>query len=150
MTRILSATVAAAVAGLGLVGCDKGTPGGPGAAGTGARSVTTAVSTADDTFSLSPPTLSTHIKQSESKVVTIGIRRGKNFGQDVTLKLEGLPKGVTADPASPAIKAGEEEAKVTIKAADDAALGDFTIKLTGHPTTGSDASNELKLTVDKK
>ena len=150
MTRLMTAAVAAAVAGLGLVGCDKGTPGGPGATGTGARSATTAVSTADDTFSLSTPTLSTHIKQGESKVVTIGIRRGKNFGQDVSLKQDGLPKGVTADPSSPSIKAGEEDAKVTFKAADDAALGDFTVKVTGHPGKGADASNEFKLTVDKK
>ena len=149
MTRILTAAVAAA-AGFGLVGCDKGTPGGPGATGTGNRSVTTAVSTADDTFTLSVPTLSTSIKQTESKVVSIGIKRGKNFGQDVSLKLEGLPDGVTADPSAPTIKAGEEEAKVTIKASEKAALGDFTVKVVGHPGKGSDASNEFKLTVEKK
>jgi uncharacterized membrane protein len=150
MTRILSAAALAAVAGLGLVGCDKGTPGGPGATGTGNHSVTTAVSTAEDTFTLSTPTLSTHLKQGESKVVTIGIKRGKNFGQDVSLKLDGLPKGVTAEPSAPSIKAGDEDAKVTFKAADDAALGDFTVKITGHPGKGADASNDLKLTVEKK
>ena len=37
------------------------------------------------------------------------------------------------------------------KAADDAALGDFTVKLTGHTaTSGTDATNELKLTVAQK
>jgi hypothetical protein len=150
MTRILSAAALAAVAGLGLVGCNKGTPGGPGATNTGSHSVTTAVSTAEDTFTLSTPTLSTHLKQGESKVVTIGIHRGKNFGQDVSLKLDGLPEGVTADPSAPTIKAGDEDAKVTFKASDKAALGDFTVKVTGHPGKGADASHDLKLTIEKK
>lgn len=149
MNRLLATTLVAVAGAVGLAGCDKGTPGGPGATGSGSGRGT-AVTTADDSFTLSTPTLSTSIKQGESKVVTIGIKRGKNFGQDVNLKLEGLPKGVTADPMSPAIKAGEEDAKVTMKAADDAALGDFTVKVTGHPKTGADASNEFKLTVDKK
>jgi len=150
MKRILLTAAAAVAVGFGLVGCDKGTPGGPGATGTGSHSVSTAISTAEDTFTLSTPTLSTHIKQGESKVVTIGIKRGKNFGQDVSLKLDGLPEGVTADPSAPSIKAGDEDAKVTFKASDKAALGDFTVKVTGHPGKGADASNDLKLTVEKK
>jgi uncharacterized membrane protein len=148
MKHLLASTLAVVCA-AGLVGCGTGTPGGPGATSTGTGR-TPSVTTADDSFTLSTPTLSTHIKQGESKVVTIGIHRGKNFGQDVSLKLDGLPKGVTADPASPSIKAGDEDAKVTFKAADDAALGDFSIKVTGHPKTGSDASNDFKLVVDKK
>jgi len=150
MKRILLTAAAAVAVGFGLVGCDKGTPGGPGATGTGSHSVSTAISTAEDTFTLSTPTLSTHIKQGESKVVTIGIKRGKNFGQDVSLKLDGLPEGVTADPSAPSIKAGDEDAKVTFKASDKAALGDFTVNVTGHPGKGADASNDLKLTVEKK
>jgi uncharacterized membrane protein len=145
----LFASTLAAICAAGVIGCGTGTPGGPGATNTGTGR-TPSITTADDSFKLSTPTLSTHIKQGESKVVTIGIRRGKNFGQDVSLKLDGLPNGVTADPASPSIKAGEEEAKVTFKAAEDAALGDFTIKVTGHPKTGSDASDDFKLVVDKK
>ena len=104
----------------------------------------------DDAFTLSVPAMATRIKQSESRVVELGIKRGKNFGQDVAVKLDGLPKGVTADPSSPDIKAGQEEAKVTLRAADDAALGDFTVRVTGHPRTGADATNEFKLTIEKK
>jgi hypothetical protein len=33
---------------------------------------------------------------------------------------------------------------------DDASLGDFTIKVTGHPTKGADATNEFKITVAEK
>ena len=58
--------------------------------------------------------------------------------------------GVTLDPASPSINHGDKDIKVTVKAAADAALGDFTIKMTGHPEKGSDATNDLKLTIAKK
>jgi uncharacterized membrane protein len=139
--------VAAAVA---VVGCDKGSSGGPGTTNTGTDKKGMHMGQADDTFSLSVPTLATHIKQGESKVVDIGITRGKNFDQDVTLKLDGLPKGVTVDTAAPAIKHGEKDVKITLKAADDAALGDHSIKVTGHPAKGADAANEFKVTIEKK
>jgi hypothetical protein len=48
------------------------------------------------------------------------------------------------------IKHGDTDAKVTLKAAPDASLGEFTIKVTGHPTTGSNATSEFKVTVAKK
>ena len=85
----------------------------------------------------------------ETKTLSIGIKRGNNFQEDVTLKFADVPQGVTVDPASPVIKQGETETKITLKAATDASLGDFTIKLTGHPTKGSDASHEFKITVAK-
>jgi uncharacterized membrane protein len=96
------------------------------------------------------PLLTTRIKQSEDKVVAIGIRRGKNFDEDVTVKFEGAPKGVTVDPATATIKGGEKETKVNIKAANDADLGEFTIKVTGHADKGPDATNNLKIIVEKK
>ena len=132
-------------------GCNtKSTSGGPGATGQTGREKGGTITQAEDTFSLDPPNTATTIKQGESKQVTIGIRRGKNFAEDVALSMDGLPKGVTADPASPAIKKGEEKATVTLKAADDAALGDFEVKLRGKPTKGAEAANTLKITVDKK
>ena len=105
---------------------------------------------AKDSFTLSLPYLSTGLKQGETQTVSIGINRGKTLNEDVTLKFEELPKGVTIEPSSPVIKHGDMEAKLTVKTAETAALGDFTIKVTGHPTKGADASNEFKLTVDKK
>lgn len=131
------------------LGCNThSTPGGPGATRSDTRTV--GVGQAEDTFRLDVPNLATRIKQSESKIVTIGIKRGKNFDQDVELKLSDLPQGVTLDPANPTIKHSEKEVPVTVKAADDAAVGDFTIKVAGHPTKGPDATSEFKLTVDKK
>lgn len=103
-----------------------------------------------DTFTLSVPFLSPSLKQGEAKAVAISIKRDKAFDKDVTLAFADLPAGVTVDPATPAIKNGDTETKITLKAADDAALGTFTVKMTGHPTAGADATQEFKFTVAKK
>lgn len=170
--------IAGVLTAVALVGCDQGTPGGPGVKPMGTTETTTTtttphdgtvttpeattttettttpekpmVGTADDTFTLSMPTLSTSLKQGETKSVTVGITRGKNFDQDVTLKLADLPQGVTIEPAEPTIKHGESEATLSVKAADDAALGDFTINVVGHPAEGADAQNKLTVTVTEK
>lgn len=103
----------------------------------------------ENTFRLDAPNLATTVKQGETKVVTIGVARSKNFDQDVTLMFEGMPEGVTIVPAEPMIKHGEKEVKLNISAAADAAVNDFTIKVIGHPATGPDATNKFNLTVSK-
>jgi uncharacterized membrane protein len=134
---------------LAFTGCNnQGTSGGPGASNRSDNKPI--VGQADDTFTLDPPSLATKLKQGESKAVAIGINRGKNFDQDVKLKFENLPKGLSIEPSNSVIKHGETEAKLTIKATDDAAVGEFAIKVTGHPAKGPDASNELKVTVAMK
>jgi hypothetical protein len=96
------------------------------------------------------PRLSTTLHQGETKEVAIGIERGKNFEGDVTFVFADGPEGVTIESSSPIIKHGDTAAKVTLKAAADASLGDFTVKVTGHPTEGPDSTSELKITVAKK
>ena len=54
------------------------------------------------------------------------------------------------EDAHGAVKHGDSDVKVTIKAADDAAVGTFTVMVTGHPREGPDATSELKLKVEKK
>jgi hypothetical protein len=142
---------------VGLVGCASGTTGGPGADKAKKQEQDSRLKKAEDslrqpedTFNLKVPTLAVKIKQGEAKEVSIGIKRGKNFDQDVAVKLDGLPTGVTAESAAPTIKSSETEAKFNIKAADDAALGDFKVKVIGHPSKGDDATNEFKLTIAKK
>jgi len=103
-----------------------------------------------DTFSLSVPFWTTALKQGETKSVTISISRDKKFDQDVTLKLDSLPKGVTATPAAAVIKNGESEVSFSLKADADAALGDFSVTITGHPTKGADASHVFKFSIAKK
>jgi hypothetical protein len=137
---------AALIAGAGCQG--KSTSGGPGATKQDEKKVP--VGQAEASFSLSPPALATKLKQGEAKQVTVGIKRGTNFDQDVQLKFEGLPKGVTIEPPTPTIKHGDDGAKVTVKAADDAAVGDFTVKAAGHPEQGRDAVHEMKIAVKKK
>jgi uncharacterized membrane protein len=141
----------------GLVGCNNGTPGGPGAdkakereKDSTFRKTQDKIIQPEDTFKLSLPTFSTKIKQGETKEIDIGIKRGKNFGEDVSIKFEELPRGVTIDPAAPTIKSEDKEVKLSLKAAKEAALGDFTIKVSGHPEKGADSTNEMKVTVEKK
>jgi len=117
-----------------LIGCDqtKHTAGGPGAGTAGERGPL--YGEKDNTFDL---TLSAQsVKQGESKELTIGIKRGTNFSQDVGLRFVDLPAGVTATPASPALQHGDGDTKVMLAAADDAAPGDYTVKVVGHPATG--------------
>jgi hypothetical protein len=136
------------VATAAFIGCEsKSTSGGPGATG-GNRTGT--LTQPEGTFSLKPPMLSTTVKQGETKAVTISIDRGKNFDKDVTLKFDDVPKGVSIEPASTPIKHGDKEVKIDIKAADDAAVGEHTFKVVGHPTEGPDATHEMKIKVEKK
>ena len=131
-----------------LPGCgDKSTPGGD----TGKKPPM--VGEADNTFKLTVPgnvPYETAVKQGGSTPFKIGISRGKNFDGDVSLKFEGLPAGVTVEPAGAAIKHDAAEANLTLKAADDAATGSATIKVTGTPTKGAAAVNEFKINVTGK
>ncbi len=131
-----------------LSGCNAGTAGGSGM--TNPNQKQPAFGEAENTFKLSVPRMSTTLHQGETKEVTIGIDRGKNFEGDVTLKFAEGPAGVTVGSASPIIKHGDTEAKVTLKATADASLGDFTVEVTGHPTMGPDATSQYKINVAKK
>lgn len=131
----------------GLVGCqDKGTSGGPGAK---EKDKESKLKQGDESSSLSVPG-TTKLKQGETQEAVIGIKRGKNFEEDVVLVFDDLPQGVTVEPASPTIKKGDENAKVMVKAKEDAALGDHTIKVKAKPTKGKEATNEVKVSVSKK
>jgi hypothetical protein len=57
---------------------------------------------------------------------------------------------VTVDPASATIKASEKDAKVTLKAANDAALGQHSITVTATPARSGDKTTApLKIEVVK-
>lgn len=103
-----------------------------------------------DTFALKMPFLSTTLKQNESTEFTVGISRDKTFDSDVQLQFGDLPDGVTLTSTESMIQRGEKEKQFTMSATEDAALGDFTVKVTGHPSTGKDAFGELKLSVAEK
>ena len=106
---------------------------------------------ADETFSLSVPFESVSLTQGEDKSVLIGINRGENFREQVAIKLSDLPEGVSLETTDPVIEQGTTDATLMLKAASDAALGDFTFKVTGHTaSSGADFSKEIKLTVSKR
>jgi uncharacterized membrane protein len=133
-----------------LTGCEnKSTPGGPGATG-GDKDHKPILGQSDNSFSLDVPKLTTDVKQGETKQITIGISRGKNFDQDVKLDFSGAPAGVTVKPASSEIKKGDKEVAVSIEAAKDAALGDHTITVTGKPEKeGQEGKSTFKIDVKK-
>ena len=136
------AILLAAVVGFG--GCNQGTSGGPGAA---SPPVKERIGQTDDTFSLTLSSVA--LNQGQTKTVPVGIKRGNNFSEDISLKLAGVPKGVTFTPAEPIIMRGATDTELVFNATDDAALGDFTVKVTGHPTKGADAMTEMIITVAK-
>jgi uncharacterized membrane protein len=106
---------------------------------------------ADSTFSLSVPFEAVALIQGEEKPVLIGINRGENFGEEVAIKVSGLPAGVTVETSDPVIKHGSTGVTLLLKAAGDAALGDFTVKVTGHTaSSGADFTQEFKITVAQK
>lgn len=106
---------------------------------------------ADKTFSLSVPFESVGLTQGEEKSVLIGINRGENFREEVTIEVSDLPTGVTLATTDPSITHGSTDATLKFKAASDAALGDFTVKVKGHTaSSGADFTKELKMTVAKK
>lgn len=143
MKRIITVLALGTI--VALSGCDKSTTGGPGV--NLPESEQSTIGLTEDTFSLNTPMLSTKLAQGGTANVTIGIKRGKNIDQDVTLSFNELPAGVTIDPMNPVIKHGDSDAKITVTATADAALGDFLVKVKGHPATGPDATSELKITV---
>jgi len=134
MKRTLTAAMVITLA--AFIGCNKGTPGGPGATEPESKKHFYDVGQADNTFTLSVPSslplASTSIKQGGTAKVVIGIKRGKSFEQDVALKFENLPAGVTIDQAGTQIPHDKSETNLTLTATDSsAALGDFESRLSG-------------------
>ncbi|MDR3632874.1 MAG: hypothetical protein P4L84_03505 [Isosphaeraceae bacterium] len=148
MKQTLATRLIMALAVVALSGCNQGTAGGPGV--TSPSQKQPAYGEADNTFNLSVPPMSTTLQQGGEQEVSIGIKRGRNFSEDVRLKVAEGPKGVTIESVQPVIKHGDTETKLKLKADADASLGDFTVKVTGHPTRGADASNDVQFTVAKK
>ena len=130
-----------------LVGCGRGTPGGPGATkkvetttdpntGETKSKVSTTAVDSDATFKLKPPITSVNVKRGEKIETSMGISRGSKFDQDVALHFDNMPKGVSIEPASPQLRKGTDEAKFFIAAAKDAEPGSYTVKSSGRPGTG--------------
>ncbi|XZE19751.1 hypothetical protein SH449x_005079 [Pirellulaceae bacterium SH449] len=106
---------------------------------------------ADQTFSLSVPFDTVTVIQGGQTPIKIGINRGPNFGEDVTLKVSNLPSGVTMEKETSMIAKGDNDASLKLIATKEAALGDFTIKVTGQTSSSSaDFSEEIKIKVTQE
>jgi hypothetical protein len=101
-----------------------------------------------NTFRLELPKDVTTMKQGERRTITIGMTRGINFDQDVTIDFVQAPAGITFEPARPILKHGERDVTVVVNAADDAALNEFSIQVNarGEKTW---AVGQLKLVVQQ-
>jgi len=105
------------------------------------------------TFTLDPPgnaLWAAGIKQGETRQFEVGVGREKEFIDDVTLKFDGMPKGVSIEPASIVVKNGETVGKMAVKVTDDAPVGNHVIKVTGHPAKGHDVTKDMTLSIVKK
>ena len=125
-----------------LSGCAKGTPGGP-----GTTQEQPTFGQADNTFNLTVPVLSAALQPGATSEATIEIQRAKNFDEDVTLKFTDLPQGVTVEPASPVIKHGDASTKITFRVGDNVPVGEYKVKVLGHPARGSDAQVDFNLKI---
>src|SRR4051794_30219282 len=99
-----------------LAGCNSSPPGGnttrssaTHAAGGTTTTTTTETGTGNkhETFTISAPTLATHLKQGETETVKVSVKRGSAFHEDVTLKFEA-PKGLKVDPETLTVKASDK------------------------------------------
>jgi len=152
--RFLAPTLAlAATFSLVLVGCNRESPkGGPGAdkANKGTTGTTTTDSSdRSETFTIKVPPGNTNVKQGEQTEMNISISRGKNFDQDVTLTF-APPEGVQVTPDTVKAKKGDDSAKITVKALDNATPGTTNIKVTGTPATGTATSVDMGIEIKKK
>jgi uncharacterized membrane protein len=140
-----------------LVGCNTSPPGGATTRSsygthTSAPGPSTSQTTADKnaTFTVAAPSLSTHVKQGETKTVTVSLHRGSTFHDDVTLRVEA-PKGLKVDPMELVAKASDkaDDIPIHVTADKDAAIGDHEVRVTGTPAKGAPTSVDIKVTVSK-
>jgi len=126
--------------------------------GCGASSTTGGGGTAGGTFKFTDiPRTNTTVKHGGSETVTLKIDKDSAFKEDVKLsttvtgKNNTEAKGVTAEVDPSMWKAsGPAEVKVTIKASDEAAAGEYDVKVTGTPTKGIPVAAIIGVKVPEK
>jgi uncharacterized membrane protein len=101
-------------------------------------------------FKIAIPTFDTKVKQGETQNVTISLKRGESFKQDVTLEIKLFKgEGITFEPAKVVVKASDNpDVQIMITALKDANLGEYKVYVTGTPTTGEATSVEFKVKVE--
>jgi hypothetical protein len=131
-----------------LVGCGQESPeGGPGAR-QGPDGVEVAQSS--QTFQIEVPGTEVDVQRGQAQTVRIGIQRGKDFDQDVTLEFKGAPQGVAVTPARVVATPDMNEVAVKVAATSAAPLGEFKVTVTAAPAReGLPTSAEFQVKVDE-
>ena len=145
MKNCLTLSVFAAI--LFMTGCSDTPPGGPGAADN--NNANSKVATPEQTFRLDLPTTEQSIKQGEKKEFTLGIKRGKNFDQDVRIEFRELPAGLKATPSAGIFGKGQDKVNASMEAAADAALGHHTFNVVAIPQSGEQTIGVMKVEIKK-
>jgi uncharacterized membrane protein len=131
MALMVTALIAAAA----FVGCKKSEEGG----GAG-----------NETFKVVVPAMTTDVKQGEVQIVKVSIERGSGFKDAVKLQTKA-PAGISVDPDSTTVKAGDKgDVQLKVTAAKDASLGEAKIELRGTPDKGEAVEIEFKVNVIAK
>lgn len=132
--------VGAALALTVLVGCNTSERGGK----------TSEQTPGKETFTVKAPAMSTTIKQGDQRTVDLTLHRGRDFHQDVTLKADA-DKGISVDLNPKTVKASDKETvTATVKAANDAPVGEHKVHVTATPEKGNETGVTFTVKVDKK
>ncbi len=99
----------------------------------------------ESTFKLELPTTATNIAKGQDEAVKIGVERGEDMKGEVELTFEA-PEGLTIAPATAKIAADADDAEVTVKAADNAGVGEKDITVKGK-AGGKETSGTFKVEV---
>lgn len=134
---------------IAMIGCNPSTSGGPGTATSDSEKPR--MGQTDNTFRLSAPQTATKLVQGDTLTFSVGIDRGAAFNQEVRLMFDDIPQGLSINPNKPVIRNSDEKADVTVTASDTAAVGEYTLRISGRPgDTGSDATTEMKVSISAR
>lgn len=117
------------------IGCETKSSNGGGGKGTG------------EPLAVKAPA-ATDLKAGDKQEVKVALERGKDFKEEVTVKLEA-PKGITVEPESKVLAAGDKELSVKVSAAADMAEGKQSITITATPKTGKAVTSKFDVNVKK-
>jgi uncharacterized membrane protein len=103
--------------------------------------------TRDVGFKIAVPTYDTEVKQGEVRTVTVSLKRGDFFKQDVRLQIN-TTKGISVDPTNILVKANEKpDVQLQITVPKDAAFGEYSVSVKGTPETGEPTSTSFDVKV---
>jgi uncharacterized membrane protein len=99
----------------------------------------------DEGFKIQVPMFATDIKQGDRQTITVTVRRGEFFKQDVRLEIKAS-QGITVTPTNVLVKASDApEVPFQIMVPTNAALGEYRVYVKGTPQTGESTSVEIKV-----